>query len=75
MFSFCENTWAGSETPWHIRKLTTNGRKLTGGADSVALCGRFVYWDLDIEITEHHLTHCCQKCRKEYVLTRPKGEI
>ena len=65
-FSFCENTWAGPETPWHIRSLDERGKKLTGGAYSLALCGHVVHWDLNVEITQHHLGHCCRKCKKEY---------
>ena len=65
-YSFCESAWATSRTPWHIRELSAAGRKLGGGADTPAICGREVAWDLEVEITEHHLAHCCQKCAERY---------
>jgi hypothetical protein len=46
-YSFCETATAGAKTPWHIRVLTAKGRKLGGGADTPALCGREVSWDLN----------------------------
>lgn len=64
--SFCETMFASGVTPWHIRKLTTVGRKLGGGADTPSLCGKDVAWDLSVEITSHHLTHCCLYCRRIY---------
>ena len=67
LFSFCETVTASGTTPWHIRKLTARGRKLTGGADTPALCGREVSWDLDVSITAHHLGHCCPKCKEVYL--------
>lgn len=65
-YSFCESQWATGTSPWHIRRLTKLGKKLSGGADTPALCGRKVAWDLEVDITEHHLTHCCICCREEY---------
>lgn len=65
-YSFCETVTAGPSTPWHIRKLTEVGKKLGGGADTPALCGRIVSWDLEVKITSHHLTHCCQVCATTY---------
>ena len=64
--SFCETVSASSESPWHIRKLTEKGKKLGGGADTESLCGFRVSWDLNVEITEHHLNHCCKLCASEY---------
>lgn len=61
-FAFCESVYATSTSPWHIRKLTDKGFKLSGGADTNALCNREVSWDLDVEITQHHLSHCCRRC-------------
>jgi len=61
-YSFCETATAGPLARWHIRPLTPAGRKLGGGADTQALCKRVVAWDLTIEITNHHLTHCCPPC-------------
>ena len=61
-FAFCESMGATSTSPWHIRQLTDKGLKLGGGADTEALCGREMCWDLNVTITEHHLSHCCKKC-------------
>ena len=61
-YSFCETVTAGGKTPWHIRSLTSVGKRLGGGADTPALCGRVVAWDLSVDITGHHLTHCCKAC-------------
>lgn len=44
--AFCETNTAGPETPWHIRNLTETGMHLSGGADTLALCGRKVAWDV-----------------------------
>ena len=66
MCSFCESVHASGSSPWHIRELTKAGKFLGGGADTLALCGRKVCWDLETEINEHHLKHCCQKCREIY---------
>lgn len=60
--SFCETSYAAATSPWHIRRLTSKGRKLGGGADTPSLCGLQVSWDLQTTITEHHLTHCCKTC-------------
>jgi hypothetical protein len=66
-YSFCENAGAGSMSLWHIRPLTEKGRKLGGGADTLALCGWKVNWDLLDELTEHHFTHnACKKCLEKY---------
>lgn len=70
-YSFCERVWAGPSSPWHIRRLSSAGRKLGGGIDTRSLCGRIVPpegkgWDLDVEITSHHLTHSCKACVAEY---------
>ena len=58
--AFCE--WAGASggSRYHIRTLTTKGKKLGGGADTLALCGREVAWDLAIDIAREE--HVCQKC-------------
>jgi len=65
-YSFCETVTAGPQTPWHIRRLTSKGRMLGGGADTHSLCDRKVAWDLNVELTEHHLGHCCKHCREIY---------
>ena len=72
MFSFCEGVWATSGSPWHIRKLTDQGQKLGGGIDTPSLCGRVGPpktngWDLEVELTEHHLEHnSCKICKEIY---------
>lgn len=65
-FSFCES--ASGNGPWHIRRLTAAGPKFGGGVDSPALCGRDLHggWDLDVQITPHHLRHCCFMCAGKY---------
>ena len=66
-YSFCECVEATSYSKWHIRKLTEIGRKLGGGADTLALCGRKVCWDLNVRITHFHLEYnACKKCREIY---------
>ncbi len=66
-FSFCESVFASSKPWWHIRALTAKGRKTGGGADTLSLCGRAVSWDLDVEITDHHLKmNTCTACSAEY---------
>lgn len=65
-FRFCETEAATAISPWHIRMLTERGRNLSGGADTVSLCKTKVAWDLDVDITEHHLTHCCHDCARIY---------
>ena len=70
-FSFCESTHAGSNTKWHIRKLTHKGRKLGGGIDTKSLCG-FVTperggWDSCVFLSAHHIKHnTCSACAEKY---------
>ncbi len=63
-FAFCESINATVTSQWHIRKLTNKGLKLGGGADTKALCGREVAWDLDVKIIPQHLesSFYCDKC-------------
>lgn len=73
-FSFCESVYAGPRTPWHVRKLTSQGRKLGGGADTAALCGQEVSWDLQVPICQHHLTtHTCSRCVTKYEEEAKRG--
>jgi hypothetical protein len=64
LHSFCESQWATGVSPWHIRQLTKKGLMLGGGADTKALCGRTVAWDLDIPLTEMRLRDhgSCREC-------------
>jgi hypothetical protein len=45
-FAECETVTAGPTTPSHIRQLTGSGLFKSGGADTAALCGRKVSWDI-----------------------------
>jgi len=74
-YSFCEGIMAGPHTRWHIRKLSSKGRKLGGGIDTASLCGAIGPvsdgvmrngWDLAVEITKHHLGHSCKECARRY---------
>lgn len=51
---------------WHIRRLTHVGKKLGGGADTPSMCNVKVAWDLNVEITFHHLQNCCPTCAEAY---------
>jgi hypothetical protein len=55
-YAFCETVTAGPLSKWHIRKLSDKGPKFGGGADTLSLCGTTITWDIDVKITEHHLT-------------------
>ena len=66
-YSFCETVTAAPLGLWHIRKLTKNGYKYGGGADTKALCGKKVSWDMAVDITKYHLeNNTCKKCLNEY---------
>jgi len=73
-YSFCETVTASSVSPWHIRELTAVGRKLGGGADTLALCGREVSWDLSggVKIFEHRM-RACSSCWIIYERECTKG--
>lgn len=71
-YSFCESLHATGFTRWHIRRLTETGQKFGGGADTDSLCGRKMAWDVNVEITVHHLANsACRKCADEYIASRP----
>jgi len=72
-YAFCETVTATPWSRWHIRKLTEKGLKLGGGADTPAICGRMVAWDLSVVIDQHHLGHSCLKCQAAYRLEVPRG--
>lgn len=77
VYSFCESVHASSISPWHLRKLTEVGQKLGGGVDTPSLCGRVKErqgWDLDVEITEHHLGHACPTCVAAYRVAQRFGD-
>ena len=63
-YSFCETIAA---YVWHIRPLTDVGRKLSGGADTAALCGAKALWDINFPVNvEIPLDGICFKCRQIY---------
>ena len=77
-----EPSTAASLAPWHIRKVTETGLHLGGAIDTPSLCGRVQPppksngWDLEVRITEHHLSHACPKCVEEYrKLCKHCGEV
>jgi len=64
--SFCETGFAMS-APWHLRRLSDAGPKYGGGADTPALCGRKVAWDIDVPVTPERLDNpdiTCAKCKE-----------
>lgn len=65
MYSLCESVHASGRSPWHIRKLTAQGKFLGGGIDTQSLCGHVKYgWDVNVEITPQVLDNCaCKECR------------
>lgn len=65
-YSFCEAVTASGASPWHIRKLTQAGRKLGGGADTLALCGRKVSWDLSVPVPNTAPEYMCVRCKEEF---------
>ncbi len=67
-YSFCESVHATSYSPWHIRRLDSRGKKLGGGITTSSLCTLVTRgWDLEVEITEHHLDHACKRCKQLYL--------
>jgi hypothetical protein len=74
-YSFCEGICAGSNSRWHIRKVR-DSLHLTGGVNTDSLCGKVRPlgpevgscggWDVNVKITDHHLTHCCPTCADLY---------
>jgi hypothetical protein len=72
-YSFCETVTAAWHSKWHIRKLTSKGRKLSGGADTKALCGKTVAWDLKVAINDGFLAVACPACAEEYSKVAANG--
>lgn len=70
-FAWCERSFATEVTPRHVRRLTEAGLRTGGGADTAALCGAEVSWDLstvelaDVAVsaaTPHHVWRVCTGC-------------
>jgi len=77
-FTFCEPVWASGLGLWHIRQPSDVGPKFGGGIDTPSLCGRVPVpqgWDLEVRISEHHLTkNTCAVCLEKYrELTRDES--
>ena len=72
-YSFCETATATSLSPWCVRPLTAQGRKLFGGVDTDSLCGRvtkrFNGWDLRVGVELDH-PRLCPKCRAVLISRR-----
>lgn len=68
-YAFCETVHASGTSPWHIRELTSAGKKLGGGADTLALCGRKASWDLISDPPPAAVNmpeHVCSECWEFY---------
>lgn len=69
-YSFCESVFAGPKSAWHLRKLTSVGRKLGGGIDTPFLCADkpgMGGWDLDVPLSDFHLVeNTCKRCLVKY---------
>lgn len=66
-YTFCESTHASPYSLWHLREL--DGPRRLGGGVTRPLCGRewINGWDLDVELTPHHLeNNCCPECLRIY---------
>lgn len=71
-YSLCETVTATGSSRRHIRQLTAKGQKLSGGADTIALCGRAVAWDLGTPIAKITPEAICPGCLAAYAaLGRP----
>lgn len=69
--SFCEPVTASPRSRWHIRQLTSAGRKTTGGVDTKSLCGREMAWDLSNPVAQEGLEskiidYICLECQERY---------
>ncbi len=70
-YSFCESVTATGSSPWCIRILTDQGRKLGGGIDTPSLCGRVQPppksngWDIGVRFSDHHPL-ACPRCIEIY---------
>jgi hypothetical protein len=80
-YSFCREN-RGHLTGFHIRKLRPSGRRLVDRADTLALCGRRVEYDLTIEVTEPSLEtegwRTCDACKEEwrsFALAAARGRL
>ena len=68
-FALCESVSATGAGPWCIRRVTSTGLHSGGGIDTDSLCGwvKAPYgWDLDVEVSEYHLSHACPRCLRVF---------
>ncbi len=66
-YALCERYNQSPSSPWHIRKLGEDGLKLGGIAGgALSLCGATIAWDLAVALTEHHVSHACERCAERY---------
>jgi hypothetical protein len=65
-YAYCETIAA---YVWHIRPLTKIGLKLSGGADTPALCEANVLWDINVKIDTLSPAwgEVCRTCRSLYL--------
>ncbi len=70
--SICE-TGNQPKATWHLRWLTDKGPMYGGGADTDAMCGASVRWDLQIPIDANTMSHVCTACRR-FFLSSPSQE-
>lgn len=63
-YSYCETVHAGPFSLWHIRPLSSIGRKLGGGADTKSLCGKTVSWDRPMDVSRD--VEACRSCLAVY---------
>jgi hypothetical protein len=66
-YSVCETVAA---YVWHIRPLTAVGRKLSGGADTKALCGAKAAWDINVPIPPQDGAGYCTECIQRHTFHR-----
>lgn len=64
-YSYCESLAASGSSPWHIRKLSAGGQKLSGRVDTPSLCGRAMAWDINHPIGAHD-EFPCKKCLEDW---------
>ncbi|WIE81201.1 hypothetical protein [Curtobacterium sp. MCSS17_016] len=72
LYALCERSLATPFSPHHVRPLTAAGKKMSGGADTLALCSAEVAWDVsditleeaanELEGQQHDAFRVCMKC-------------
>jgi hypothetical protein len=62
-YSFCETATASR---LHIRSVGKEGRKISGGVETLSLCGCKISRDLTVKVTAFTVGQACSKCRDIY---------